>query len=641
MVFSVTDLFARDIVCHAINPVETLAVKSMGASAESMNCIATKNQYQCQKLEDELEAADKYKVIKCDSKSLEANRLGNVSIMDCVWNGLKISGESLVDLTKLPGAIAEGIAKGFQQTQFCNASIEKKKEILNAFNMTVDDPRFKLEEKMLGRYLNEASCSEIEKLVFSRYQNYQDTMMRERIAAINTGKKPKPIQLSDKDKEGNLGEMLKSAMASVEKTYQCYTPKVKAEMICAGVTSFLADAALGGGVAMAVKKMNAVVKSARALSRIQRATATGQAVDLADAAVLLKRDRLKAAMGVLKQEGPLSEVQSKAILASHDIGIKEGRGFYEYTKDDILKKARLLREAGFNPEQTRALMEAGITGAYRDNAFYREAMLSYMQKIIKVSTTALQQESLISLHELGMNTSKDFIVKAKEILKKANFSDDQIEKILKAKGDNEKGLLPSASKLAEQKQAEEVAKLAEAKKLQAAADAKKAAEAAKPATPAPATAPAIVDSPGRKAVLANFKDDEVLKFKMKDIPDNLTGEELAAKQRGRKREAQEFLERMEKKTRGGFDIQDNILENGESVKKARKLIAEAEEQMAKLPEKGADMRRKELLDKIERSKTSEEMYQKKCLAILELYRVAHGYEQYMRQYQTDYDRNCK
>lgn len=631
MLITVPELFAREY-CPAIQPTISPTLKSMGLSADSMNCVATKNQYNCQKVEDELEQDQKYKVIQCDAKSLEANRLGNVSLVDCIWNGFKISGELLVNLAEIPGAIAGQIAKGFQETQICNASVDKKREILKAFNLTIEDPRYKLEEHRLGRWLNDASCSEIEKLLSARYQSYQANIYKERVWAINAGKKPAPlIRTEDKSSGPGLAEMLNSAMTDLRSTYECYTPKVKAEMICAGVTTLLADVALGGGVAIAAKRMAAVVKSAKALSRVRTAASSGEAVDLADAALLLNRDRVKAAAAVLNRTRPMSEVERKAIIAAHEVGKKEKRGFYTYTKEDIAKKARILREAGFDPKDTRALMEAGITGNFRNDSWAKSALMNYMDKLLKVSTTALQQESLLAIHDLGLSTGKGFVEKAKEILKKANFNDSQINAILKAKADNESGLLSAANAATVEKKAAEVVTKAE--------DVKKATEAIR--QPAAPTVAKIEDSAGRKAVLNNFKDDELLKIQHTEIPDNLTGEALEAKKRARRTNAQEIIKKIEKKERREFDAQAIIIESGSSVSKSKKALVEAEEQMAKLPKVGAEMRRKELQDKIDRSSTSLEMYQKRCKAALELYREAHGYAQYMRQYERDFDAYCK
>ena len=94
----------------------------------------------------------------------------------------------------MPGKIAESIAKGFKETQACNQSIEKKREILNAFNLTIQDERFKLQPHFVGKWLEDAPCSEIEKLLSARYQNYSQTLYRERINNINAGRKVEPLK---------------------------------------------------------------------------------------------------------------------------------------------------------------------------------------------------------------------------------------------------------------------------------------------------------------------------------------------------------------------------------------------------------------------------------------------------------------
>ncbi len=636
VLLSVPDIFARTTCTPSGIQMQMSNVEMMSKSSDVLACIATKEAYQCEKMEADLEANEKYKIIKCDEKSIEANRLGNTSIADCVWNGLKISGEQLLDLGALPGKIAEGISKGFKETQLCNSSIEKKREILNAYNLTMEDERFRLSEQFLGRWLEEANCSEIEKQLSARYQNYLNVTMRERVLAVNMGKRPAPIK---SEKSGpNLVDLFKQAMKEAEATYHCYTPKVKAEMVCAGVTSLLADIAVGGGVVGAAKKISAIVKSKKALGRIERAVAAGEKADLKDAARLLDGDRIKGAQAVLKRE--LSEAEKKAILEAHEVGIKEGRGFYSYTQEDLLKKARTLREAGLDSEQTRALMENGITGMFNDPTI-KKAMLAHFQKMF-TTVSLVQQDALVAIHNLGRSSAAGFTEKAKAMLKEAKFTDDQIEKILKAKSNQENGIREAVASTPAPAKPPVTSSASAARPTTPVAPVKPATPAA-PTAPAPATpvAQTVADSPGRKAVLNNFRDDEYLKIQHTEIPDNLTGEALEAKKRARRANAQEIIKKIEKKERREFDPQAVIIENGEAVSKSKKALAEAEEQMAKLPKVGADMRRKDLQDKIDRSSTSLEMYQKKCKAALELYREAHGYEQYMRQYQRDYDNYCK
>ena len=123
-------LFAQQQPC----PISTLPGMAGGVfnTAEELNCMATRAHYQCEQLEKELQSSEVSKVIQCNKKSLAANTASNMNLPECVWNGIKMSGESLSDLSKIPGKLAESIAKGFKDTQACNQSVDKKREILNA-----------------------------------------------------------------------------------------------------------------------------------------------------------------------------------------------------------------------------------------------------------------------------------------------------------------------------------------------------------------------------------------------------------------------------------------------------------------------------------------------------------------------------
>lgn len=584
------------------------------STSESMNCVLQKQKYQCDELEKFLlKEEDKKKIIQCDSKSLEQNSLSNTSLTDCVWNGLKMSGEHLLDLVKLPGKITEVIAKGFKDTQLCNQSIEKKREILNAFNLSVADKRFQLPEQFVGRWLEDAPCSEIEKLVSARYQNYVDTMYRNRIAAINTGKKPNDAGMV-KNESPDIMKFIKEAFQAAEVRYACYTPKVKAEMMCAAVTSILADFATGMGIKGAIAKLS----SLRALKNVNRAVAAGEKVDLRDASKLLKAERLKAAKGVLKRD--LKDGEAEAIMEAHSIG----KGFYEYTPEDIMKKGLVLKKAGFEKAELRALMENGITGTF-DNPTMRKAMVDHMKKKTDAIFTITQEDALVAIHNLGASTSAGFADKAKQMLLQAGFKEDQISKILLAKSNMERGIkdtvAASATKIESTVKVADKAQSTQ-QKVSTVVEAQAQTPVQVPAQPSAPVAPVVADSLGRKAVLNNFKDDKLAHYKSTT-----------------QKEAQELMKRLEKDK--GFDVQNSMLSDAESISKARKGIAEYEEKLAKLPAKGMDSTKKDLADKMDRAKASLEMYQKRCKGALELYREAYNISQYMKAYETVYERSCK
>ncbi len=431
--FLITNLWAQQSPCP--NPKLPGIVGGIILTADELNCMATRAEYKCEQLEKDLESSEINKVIQCNKKSLSENTVGNMNLPDCIWNGIKLSGETLADISKIPGKLAESIAKGFSETQACNKSVDKKREILNAFNKSIPDPRYQLEERFLGNYLEDAPCSEIEKLLSARYQGYQQQVYRNRINAINAGKKVDPIE----SKEGaDLSKMLAEAIKSMGQSYNCYTPKVKAEMLCVGVTTLLVDAAIGGGVFMAAKKMTAIVKSKRALGRIEDAINDGRPIDLSDSSKLLAGDRLKAGRELLGLKRPLMDSEKRAILEAHEVGIKEGRGFYTYNDQDIIQKTRKLRrEGGFSEEQTRKLMEAGITGMM-DDPFFRKAMIGHFKKYMTVTMTAAQENALAAVHNLGHSFEVGFADKASKLLKESGFSDEQIKRILQIKSNQEK-----------------------------------------------------------------------------------------------------------------------------------------------------------------------------------------------------------
>lgn len=329
-------------------------------TANQITCINTKAANQCDKMEADLEGDDKNKIIQCDLKSLNNNNISDASLLSCMWNGVKVSGENLLNLTKLPGAIGEAVMLGFKQDQECNKNIVKKRQLLAAFNASVSDKRFKLEESFFGNRFEDMGCGEIERLTRARYDNYTQLIYRESINAKNAGKNykmPPELNATNSDLLKTLDQAFKEAGVA----YNCYTPKAKAEMICAGVTTLLVDFASGVGLAKAVSAISSIAKSKRALVNIKKAGALGDKADLADSAVLRMGDRSKAAEAILKRK--LNPEEVKALKAAHEVGINEGHGYFTYTQKEIAEKADILAKAGFSKEERRSLLENGIAGA--------------------------------------------------------------------------------------------------------------------------------------------------------------------------------------------------------------------------------------------------------------------------------------
>lgn len=90
----------------------------------------------------------------------------------------------------------------------------------------------------------------------------------------------------------------------------------------------------------------------------------------ANAAINDDKERLQKAQQLENLKGiqlitPEGETTPKgqAVLAAHEVGLGKA-DVYNYTFGQIREKAEILRKAGFNEEQTRALLEHGIAGAF-------------------------------------------------------------------------------------------------------------------------------------------------------------------------------------------------------------------------------------------------------------------------------------
>ncbi len=388
--------------CKQVTPSGYGQSLSLAKDSLSIACQATRDEYQCSELESDIStdlkeklseckkkpkeeiarcefdeneraANDRQRIIQCNPKFIEENSIGNIGISQCVFDGFMVKFDQLKNLGELSEKIMEGAVKSFREQTACSSSVEKKREILNTYNLTVPDPRFKLSEQFLGRWLEDATCAEIDKQLWARYQNYQDTLMRERKIAIDTGKKPAPLK--EGEKGSDFVKMIKEAFAAAQVKYECYSPKAKAELMCTAATSLILDLATGFGIKGTVVKLASVARSKKALRAIASTTEAGGKVDLKDASKLLNGDRKKAAGLLLKRE--ITPDQEKALIAAHEVGMKEGRGFFTYTTDDLRKKANLLKDAGFKPDEIDVLMRNGIAGQFST----QEAQKTITEKI--------------------------------------------------------------------------------------------------------------------------------------------------------------------------------------------------------------------------------------------------------------------
>ncbi len=91
------------------------------------------------------------------------------------------------------------------------------------------------------------------------------------------------------------------------------------------------------------------------------------------------QERVNSATKLLKRD--LTEREREALLKAHiqgkgEVGKDSGAaGIYNYTESQLLRKAKILKEAGFNEEERRILMEAGLAGDSIDRTLFTDVTL--------------------------------------------------------------------------------------------------------------------------------------------------------------------------------------------------------------------------------------------------------------------------
>ena len=166
--------------------------------------------------------------------------------------------------------------------------------------------------------------------------------------------------------------------------FACYNKETQGRMVCAAIAT-AAGLPLGGAAASLAGRLPAAFRSAQAVARgnVSRMTAAADAVeDAADASssiaavqagrvteetlaangALNNADRAAEAQRLLGGQ-PLTSQQQSAVIRAHEVGAdRPGSGYGNYTQAELREKNRILREAGFDTNQRRELMDQGIVG---------------------------------------------------------------------------------------------------------------------------------------------------------------------------------------------------------------------------------------------------------------------------------------
>lgn len=515
---------------------------------------------------------------------------------NCIVNGVNIAFKSI---SEIPGQIS----KFFKDTEKCHRDQDQKRQMIELFNVSVEDKRYKMDYNNIKDW----TCGQIEKQLSSRYQAYQKNIYDERIRNINAGKKVDPLKTNNADDLPNLRNILGSITESAEIRYQCYTRSYKARIICETLVSLPAEAVMTLGVGFVAKTTISTVskslKSSRALKRATLATQKGEKISLFDAAKLSDRDRLKAAESLLNSK--LTPEQQKAILEAHYIGAKEGRGFFSYTSDDILKKARVLKEAGFDKDQVRKLMENGITGLSPDDEFLKP-MFTTLQKVMGVpQLNNAQKEALLYAYAGGLSVEKK-----SEMLAKAGLSTDQIKKYFDHKKATANGSIPAPTA---SKPSTTVSTTKPAVPTPAAVANKPMPMPTTGSSAGPTPANVAVKSEWGKKIEGGFSSDAVYTFQPGSSKDKV---EAAVK---------DITRRL-----GDFDPVRQIQDDMSELYKHKRLLEEAKEKLSTTAPNNKAYQEAQV--QIEKSEAYTKVYKQRCQNWYELQKAKYNYTEKIEPY---------
>lgn len=616
----ISPTLAGDLQCRD-NSYQKSKIDRWSSQGLQVTCMLNRENYKCDEFENNLLSESKNDfqteiddaVDLTEKKNLEAemlkeekaiknrfNRCGASSSQkdaeetSCIVNGVKIAFKSL---TEIPGEIV----KFFKDAENCHKDLDQKKKMIELFNLSVEDQRYTMDFNNIKDW----TCGQIEMQLRSRYHAYQKNIYDQRVRDITAGKKPSPLKSNNTSDIPNLKKIFDTVMESSEVRYQCYTREYKAKVICETLVSIPAEFAMTLGAGFVAKAtisgVTKAAKSARALDRVTKSIKKGEKISLFDASKLTEKDRLKAAEGLLTKKLSLDE--QKAILEAHNIGLKEGRGFFSYTQDDILKKTRLLREAGFDKEQVRKLMENGITGMSPDDEFFRP-MFTTLQKTMGGSPLNFNQKEALLYAHAGNGMS---VEKKAEMLAKAGLTPDQIKKYFDhKKAMNQASVNPTKPVTLSGANVQKPATVTTptVKPVPVVTQ-------TKPTTQNPATLPAKSD--WSKKIESGFNNDAVYNFQV-----------------GASKEKVEAAVKDITRRLGDFDpvrqIQDDISE----IYKHKKMMEEAQEKMKTASPNSKNFQEAQV--QIEKSEAYTKVYKQRCQNWYELQKAKYNFTEKIEPY---------
>lgn len=365
------------------------------------SCIAIRDSKDCKDLYTKIDKDShtkeeaNYKKLKCEKTDVERRQSGAVigdALLAC---GAGLIVDPFLDLGRTLGEGAGWAVMNWEKARECDKSADLKMAYIQSFNLDVPElARMPMPSK---EKINSMSCNQIQVMIL----NHRSTEVKALSRSLSA-KEFSPTQkklLTEKEKEfltydkqrltGKAGQPGAGLLALVNKLWselkikdQCYSPEQTAKLRCE-IAATIATTAIPGLFAIRAARLAKlsgirIEELTAAIQAAERQTASlgGKLLNESEKLEILKR------AGVLTNEEriavfekllggrKLSAEESAQLLKMHDVGSKEGRGFFDLTKEDLAEKIKLATKEinpktgkpFFTADEANVLIRNGITG---------------------------------------------------------------------------------------------------------------------------------------------------------------------------------------------------------------------------------------------------------------------------------------
>lgn len=365
--------FANGAVCRAASFDGT---QDLGALATNIN--ASNPQADCDKY---FEANPEAKQFAADPKQSLASK--TLDVLQFNQHCAKGVGGAWVDWGK---DIYDSLVKAKDAISTRVADNNEKTKVLLEFQKNCDDDQtLDCKRKLIAakgelfakrfndQQLKSYSTAEIQSLAtkFDRGETQRDLLRKQaEWDALSPEEKKKRFDDGQKKTQEAgqkaLNELESAVAAKLKKLgiqYNCYSIPKKIELACHAIGSIVTPDLVAGPLISAKLVQIAGVRALK--TAVAETALVSKELQAANAA-----QRLTQAETLIGRQ--LSEAEKNALLRAHEVGANElGRdgtkaGIGNYTDAQLRQKAELLKEAGFNETERRALIEKGIVGYERN-----------------------------------------------------------------------------------------------------------------------------------------------------------------------------------------------------------------------------------------------------------------------------------